>query len=443
MAATSVPRSTPDILTWLRKRGSSLGRPLFAVLLALIAGSIIIFIVSPGAADVRFNTIITAYQSLYQGAFGDGQSFSFTLVRGESLILAGLSVAIAFRAGLFNIGAAGQLAMGAMAALIIGHTFRTAPGWLLIPLMIIGSIVVGGIWGGIVGLLKAWRGAHEVVTTIMLNWIAFYFTDFLIDGPFKAPNQATQTSPIPVQSQLPLVSSFYNDTLGKFLPQIQYPLSYRVDVSIFLALLALVVYWFITARTAFGYEIRVIGQNQRAAKYAGMPIKRNLSLAMALAGGFAGLAGGLHLMGQSPYQLIGSTFSIDSTGFDAIGVALLGRTSAIGVLLSALLFGGLRQGAGSMQLNTNIPGDIAYIIQALILFSIATEFLPAIQRSLPRWIRTSRRPALVPDLTGTPGTEVAIPEQTAPTSQNGQSEPGIPTETAVAPQHPKDQVEES
>jgi simple sugar transport system permease protein len=246
------------------------------------------------------------------------------------------------------------------------------------------------------------------VTTIMLNWIAFYVTDYLIDVTFKAPQQADQTSAIPMQATLPQISVFYNNTLGTFLPKIADPQQYFVDVGFFLALIALVIYWFIVSRTTFGYEIRVIGQNLKAARYAGIPIKRNLFLSMAIAGAFSGLAGAIHLMGQFPYQLIGDTFRLDTTGFDAIGVALLGRNTAIGVLLASLLFGGLRQGASLMQLNANVPADLVFIIQALVLFSIASEFLPAIQRSLPRWSGLWRRPALVPPIMG--DSVVAIPQ---------------------------------
>jgi ABC-type uncharacterized transport system permease subunit len=404
----SSPAPTAKFLAWLRNIGSALARPLFAVVLAMVAGSIVIFITTPGD---RFGTVISAYQALFVGSFGDPYSLSYTLVKVGPLIFTGLSVAIANRAGLFNIGAEGQLAMGAMTAGIIAFKLPTLPGLVLIPLMIIGSMLAGAVWGGIVGILKAWRGAHEVVTTIMLNWIAFYLTDYLIDVPFKAPNQATQTPSLPPQAQLPALTVLYNQTLGTFLPKIANPQSYLTDVSFLIALLALVVYWFITSRTTFGYELRVIGQNPKAARYAGIPIKRNLFFAMAIAGASSGLAGALHLMGQSPYQLIGSTFSIDPTGFDAIGVALLGRTTAVGVFLASLLFGGLREGGNNMQLSANIPGDLVYILQALVLFSIAAEFLPAIQRSFGKWIDNSRRPALVPNITG--GTVTALPETEA------------------------------
>jgi ABC-type uncharacterized transport system permease subunit len=411
----------------LRKLGATLARPLFAVILAMIAGIIVIMFTSPGSFSDRFAAALTAYQSLYMGSFGSIQSLSYTLVKVGPLILTGLSVSIAFRAGLFNIGAEGQLAVGAMTAGIIGFKFPNLPGWLLIPLMIIGSMLTGAIWGGIVGWLKAWRGAHEVVTTIMLNWIAFFVTDYFIDGPFKAPNQADQTSSIPLQATLPPISLFYNNTLGRILPPIPLPTQYLVDVSFLFALIVLVIYWFITTRTTFGYEIRVIGQNPKAARYAGIPIGRNLILTMMLAGAFAGLAGAFQLMGQYPYHLIATTFATDTTGFDAIGVALLGRTTAAGVLLGALLFGGLREGALQMQLNANVPVDLVYIIQALVLFSIASEFLPRLQRFLPGWARTSGRPVLAANITGTAMTN--LPEETTARISNG----AAPVNAATTP----------
>jgi len=374
----------------------------------MVAGIIVIMITAPGSFGDRLTEAISAYQALFMGSFGSLQSLSYTLVNVTPLIFAGLSVAIAFRAGLFNIGAEGQLAVGAITASAIGIHATTWPGWVLIPVLIVAGALAGAIWGGIVGILKAWRGAHEVVTTIMLNWIAFFVADYLINGPLLDPALANSTKPLPPQATFPLISVFYNHTLGTFLPQIAGPQAYLADVTFFFALIALVVYWFLISRTTFGYEVRVIGQNPKAARYAGIPTKRNIFLVMAIAGAFAGLGGVFHLMGQFPYYLTGSTFRIDTVGFDAIGVALLGHTTAIGVFFASLLFGGLRQGAGLMQLNANVPGDLVYIIQALVLFSIAAEFLPAIQRALPKRMFSRLRP--LPATAGGSLTVVDLPE---------------------------------
>src|SRR5712692_9643654 len=277
--------------------------------------------------------------------------------------------------------------------------------------MLRASILAGALWGGIVGFLKAWRGAHEVVTTIMLNWIAFWGTDYLINSPpFTAPNGVAQTLSLSPQAQLPSLALLYNQTLGKFLPQLDpFALfSYTVDVSLFLALIAIVIYWFIVSRTTFGYEIRVIGQNLKAAQYAGIPIKRNIFLVMAIAGAFAGLAGSTHLMGQPGYELTASAFSSDPTGFDAIAVALLGRTTAIGVLLAALFIGGLRSGSTAMQAIAHVDPNLVLIIEALVLFFIAAEFFPALRRILPVWLRPRFRPTLQTTLIDS--TVVNLPE---------------------------------
>lgn len=425
MAVPTLPRGraarrppAPGLLKSLRRIGSAISRPFFSVILAIIAGGIVIMITSSGSLGDRFSSATSAYQALLTGSFGTMQSFSFTLVTVGPLILTGISVAIAYRAKLFNIGAEGQLAVGAMVAYIVGIKASGLPGGLLIPAMIIAAALAGAVWGGIVGFLKGWRGAHEVVTTIMLNWIAFYTTDYLITGPFKAAPGAVYTTPLSAKATLPQLSVMYNNTLGKFLPAIANPTGYLVDFSIILCLLALVVYWFIMNRTTFGYEVRVIGDNPGAARYAGISIKKNILAVMLIAGAFSGMAGAFRLMGQFPYQLIGSTFRIDTVGFDAIGVALLGHMTAPGILFGALLFGGLRQGAGLMQLQAGVPGDLVFIIQALVLFSIASEFLPAIRRRLPHVSLIKRKPALA-----TPNAEVTMSELPVNGSGENGSEP--------------------
>jgi ABC-type uncharacterized transport system permease subunit len=391
------------VQAWMRTFGAALGRPVISVILAFIAGAIVIIITWPDKTVDPFTNVINAYTTLFTGSFGTSVNISNTLVTVTPLIFASLSVAIAFRAGLFNIGAAGQLAVGAMVADIIGLTYSRWPGWILVTTMLLASILAGAIWGGIVGFLKAWRGAHEVVTTIMLNWIAFWGTDYLINSPPYTNPGVTQTNPLPAQATLPFVATLSNQILGTQLNTF----FYTVDVSIFFALIALVIYWFLISRTTFGYEIRVIGQNPKAAQYAGIPIKRNIFLVMAIAGAFAGLAGSTHLMGQPGYELSATTFSSDPTGFDAIAVALLGRTTAIGVLLASLFFGGLRSGSTTMQAIAHVDPNLVLILEALVLFFIAAEFLPTLQRAMPQWLMVSRRPALVPAITGTTSVSVA------------------------------------
>lgn len=391
------------IVLWTRKWGAALGGPIIAVLLAFITGAIVILITWPDKTTDPFTNIYNAYTTLFTGSYGTPIKISNTLVVVTPLILTSLSVAIAFRAGLFNIGAAGQLAVGAMTADMIGLTYTSWPSWLLVPTMLLASILAGAVWGGIVGFLKAWRGAHEVVTTIMLNWIAFYVTDYLINSPrFTAPLGQGETNALPDNAILPPVVNYINQFFGTQLN----PFLYRVDVSIFFALIAIVIYWFITSRTTFGYEIRVIGQNPKAAHYAGIPIKRNTFLVMAIAGAFSGLAGAASLMGQE-ITLAATGFSLSTTGFDAIAVALLGRTTAIGVLISSLFFGGLRSSTTDLQSIAHIDPNLVLILEALVLFFIAAEFLPVLRRVIPNWLKWNRRPFLGFTADTTPGIDLA------------------------------------
>ena len=416
---TEAPEQRPPASRFqarMRKYGAALGPPVIAVILAMITGAIVILITWPDKTVGPFQNIFNAYSALFTGSYGSLGNISDTLVTVTPLIFASISVAIAFRAGLFNIGAAGQLAVGAMAADMVGLTHTSWPSWLLVPTMLLASILAGAIWGGIAGFLKAWRGAHEVVTTIMLNWIAFYGTDYLINSPpFTAPFGVTQTLALPPNATLPPIAGVYNQIFGNGQPLLD-TFTYKVDISIFFALIALVIYWFIISRTTFGYEIRVIGQNPKAAKYAGIPTKRNTFLVMAIAGGFAGLAGSTNLMGQSGYNLTATAFSALPTGFDAIAVALLGQTTAIGILLASLLIGGLRSGSTAMQSLAHVDPNLILIIEALVLFFIAAQFFPALRRILPVWLRPRFRPTLQATLIDS--TVVGLPENGKGGAQN-------------------------
>ncbi len=418
---TEAPQQRPltsKLGSMARNYGAALGPPLFAIILAMIAGAIVILITWPDKTVDPFTNILHAYSALFTGSYGSLANISDTLVRVSPLIFASISVAIAFRGGLFNIGAAGQMVVGAMAADMIGLTFTSWPSWVLIPTMLLASILAGAIWGGIAGFLKAWRGAHEVVTTIMLNWIAFYGTDYLINSaPFAAPFGVTQTIPLPPNATLPPIASVYNQIFANGQPLLS-AFTYKIDISIFFALIALVIYWFIISRTTFGYEIRVIGQNPKAAKYAGIPTKRNTFLVMAIAGAFAGLAGSTILMGQPGYNLTAGAFSNDPTGFDAIAVALLGQTTAIGILLASLLIGGLRSGSTAMQSIAHVDPNLVLIIEALVLFFIAAQFLPVLRRALPAWLRPRFRPTL--QAATIDSTIVGLPE-----NGNGDAQSGV------------------
>ena len=338
------------------------------------------------------------------GSYGNLINISNTLVEVIPLTLASLSVALAFRAGLFNIGAAGQLAAGGTVADMIGLTHQSWPAWLLVPTMLLASIAAGAALGGIVGFLKAWRGAHEVVTTIMLNWIVFWTSDYIINShPFVNLFGSPETLALPTNAQLPSLAALSNQWFHTNFSTF----NYTVDVSIFLVIIAVVLYWFLIGRTTFGYELRVVGQNPKAARYAGIPIKRTILSVMLISGAFSGLAGAVNLMGQPGYNLSATAYSQLTTGFDAIAVALLGNTTAIGVLISALFLGGLRSGSTEMQAVAHIDPNLILIIEALVLFFIAAEFIPVISRHLPAWMR-SRRPIATTMASATSGLPVPV-----------------------------------
>lgn len=384
MAAPSMPTEQrkppipPAVTAWAKKAGRALGMPLGSVVLSFILGAVIVLLTGGNP--------ITAYQGLLCGGVGvfcSGDNFGgFTspsqisqmLLYLTPLMLAGLSVAISFRAGLFNIGAEGQLIVGAIATTYIGVQWKSLPSVLLIPLVLIAGMLAGAVWGGIVGVLKALTGAHEVVTTIMLNYVAQLFLLYLIvNGPMQQKNAFSRSDPIGNNAKLPVFK----------LPNSVYP----VHFGIFVALGAVVVFSFLMRRTALGYEIRAVGQSQRAARYAGVNVKRTIIVTMLIAGAFAGLAGAVQIAGLR-FQLTDS-YQPDTTGFDAIAVSLLGANSGIGIVLSGILFAALDAARTPLQLGANVSSHLTDILQALILFSIAANFLRFVKLRIPS---LSKRP---------------------------------------------------
>jgi simple sugar transport system permease protein len=341
--------------------------PALAVLTGLIIGAFAIII--SGA------NVFTAYGALFVGSFGDpalfftgfqqlfstGDAagllkaiypFTESLVTATPYIFAGLSVALGFRCGLFNIGAEGQFFIGALCSAFVGYSLVGLPAYIHLPLALLGGAAGGALWGIIPGYLKAKFGAHEVVNTIMMNWIAFKLSDWLLNGPMKASGFRPVTPNVEASAVLP---RFFPDPI-------------RLNWGLILAfVVAYALYWFLF-KTTLGFEIRSVGANPDAAKYAGMSIVKNLVFVMALAGGLAGLAGSAQVLGVDHW--VGQGFSA-GYGFDAIALALLGKSHPFGVVLAALLFGFLRSGATRMQSMAGIPIDIISIIQGMVIIFIA------------------------------------------------------------------------
>jgi ABC-type uncharacterized transport system permease subunit len=362
--------------------------------LALPVGSLIFaFLVGGIIVAVTGGDPFKAYRSLACGGFGvlcfrgenSALQISNTIIFLTPLIMTGVAVALAFRGGLFNIGAEGQLIAGAMACTFLGIQLSSWPAPILLPLVLIVGALAGAAWGGIVGVLKAVTGAHEVVTTIMLNYVAQWSLRFLIiGGPLQAPHGFSASSPIGTGAQL-----------APLLPQsgriFGLPASvYGAHVGVFIALLAAGIYAFLLWRTSLGYEIRAVGQSQRAARYAGVSVRRTIIMTMLISGAFAGLAGAVQVAGVN-HDLTDQYF-VDTTGFDAIAVALLGLTTGVGIVLAAILFGALHSGSAIMQSDAGISSSLVLVLQALILFSIAANFLGAIKLRLPAIGRTPATP---------------------------------------------------
>jgi general nucleoside transport system permease protein len=340
----------------------SLAIPLLAVITALILGAVIIAVTGGNA--------LLAYQGLWEGSFGRPRGISDTLVKATPYIFAGLAVALAFKGGLFNIGVEGQIAVGSIVAAVVGYAVKGVPFPIHLFLTVVGGGLAGAAWGAIPGFLKAFTGAHEVIVTIMLNYVAIDVTGFLLSGPLKDPNPAVaiaQTTHILDSARLP-----------SLLPDPQY----RAHWGFIIALLAAVVVWWLLQKSTFGFELRTVGANPNAARYAGVSVGRTTVLVMALSGGLAGLAGSMDVVGLNFYYAAGFSAGY---GFDSIAVALLGRSDPFGVIPSALLFGGLAAGAARMQFLSQIPIDIIKLVQALVLIFIAAP-------SLIRWMYRLRLP---------------------------------------------------
>lgn len=327
--------------------------PVLAVILALLVGAIFI--------KLSGKSIILSYYALILGATkGIGE----TLLKTTPLIFCGLAVAFAFRCGLFNIGAQGQFLIGAAVSAYLGYAIK-APFFIHILICCCGAIIFGGLWGGIAGYLKARFGSHEVITTIMLNFIALKFTEYLVNGPLKDPVGNTPITPrIEITAELWRIPGYG-----------------RLNLSLILALLTAIFIYYLLNRTTVGYEVRAVGFNPLAAEYGGINVSKNVVIAMFISGALAGLAGSCEVMGSFRYF---SPEMVGEYGFEGIAVALLAGNNPLAVIISAFLFGSLSNGAIAMQAIAKTPKQIASIIQGLVIMFVAADqlvryFLPDIR----------------------------------------------------------------
>ena len=330
--------------------------PVLAVIVAIVLGGLVML-----ATGVSVGAIGTAFVALFTGSVGSVSAISETLTAAAPLTLAGLGIALGFRAGLFNIGAEGQVLIGGMAAVIVGFSFASLPIYIHLPMALLAGALAGAFWASIAGWLRAATGAHEVITTIMLNLISFRLIDYLLRSPFvQKPGRADPISKSVTESaQLPQLLSWLDPNL-------------RVHAGIVIVVLAVIFVYWLLFRTTIGFEFRASGLNPDAARFAGMRSGVIIVVVMGVAGALAGLAGANQVLGVLGRASPGFSGGL---GFDAIAVALLGRSHPFGVLLAGLLFGALQAGGRQMQVSARVSLDLIAIIQALIIIFIAAPIL--------------------------------------------------------------------
>jgi general nucleoside transport system permease protein len=361
MTAGTPARRTPDGRRLAARAWSMLAVPLTVVVLSVLVGAVIILLselLVPGQ-EFDWSLPITAYGALINGAIGSPEAIVSTLVNTAPLLFGGLAVGFGFKAGLFNIGAQGQFLLGALGAVIVGVWLADAPPMVAIPLAVLAAFIAGGLWGFVPGFLKAVSGAHEVVSTIMMNYIAVALLAALVSGPLKVPR-----SPSPVTFDVG--NAAFPIILGR-----------NGHLGIVLAVLAAVFVWWLLYRTTWGFEVRAVGANPDASRYAGMRPKLIIIATMSFSGALAGLAGACVLLGVT--HTMTSSFGT-TVGFDSIAVALLARSDPLVTIPAALLFGGMRAGAGLMQIQAQIPVELVDVLQAVILLFLVAS--PVLRRVL-------------------------------------------------------------
>lgn len=356
--------------------------PLIAVLAAFVIGGLIVLVIG----DNPF----TVYRLMFSSAFAQfdalgnftWDNWGYTLFNATPLIFTGLAVALAFKCGLLNIGAEGQLLMGAFAAAWVGITFAKLPAVALVPLAMIAAMLAGAAWGAIPGLLKARFGSHEVINTIMLNFVAAGLVSYLTQSRYKAAGDPImETVPISDHAHIARFSTLLSP-LG-----IHFPNRIPLNIAFLLALVACFLVWVFLWKTKWGYEIRAVGMNPWAAEYGGINVKRQIVLAMALSGGLAGMVGINEVLGYR-YRYY-HDFS-PGYGFTGIAVALLGRNHPVGIVLAAILFGALNRGGLFVDIfSVKVSKDLVQVLQGIIILFVAMELLfrTGLQRFIPAFGR--------------------------------------------------------
>ncbi|MCD1260052.1 ABC transporter permease [Paenibacillus athensensis] len=324
--------------------------PLVAIVLGLLFGALVMLVGG-------YNPIV-AYGALFSRIFGNWYDFGEAVREITPLILTGLSVAFAFRTGLFNIGAEGQFIMGMTGATVVGVKLTGLPWIIHAPLAVLAGALLAGCWGAIAGFLKAKRGVNEVITTIMLNWIALFLSNYIVNRFLLQPGQQRSYM---IQDSASMSIGWLSELLNNA----------RVHWGTAVAIAAAVAFYIILWKTRQGYELRAVGHNLHAAQYAGMNVNRSIVKAMFISGIFAGLAGVFEVLGVFHYQVVAA--ASPGYGFDGVAVALLGANNPLGIVLGAALFGGLTYGSAGMSFGADVPPEIIRIVIGSVIFFVATQ----------------------------------------------------------------------
>jgi general nucleoside transport system permease protein len=332
----------------------SLSFPIFSIIIAVFVAVFFVIWSEGYSLTQYFRALSDLFKIIWQGSFGDSRSSLVTIEYVTPLIFTGIANAVAFKCGLFNIGVEGQFMMGMLSAAVIGLIPGLSP-WVHVPLIILGGFIAGGIWGGIPGYLKAKFGTNEVINTIMLNYIAMYFANWVV-----------------LRSPLGIRGKATTPTILKSAQLLRFSNLAKANISIIMAIvLAVFIYWLLW-KTTVGYEIRAVGLSAFAAEYGGINIAKNTVLAMLISGAIAGIGGATHVAGIS--LSVKDFGGFIGYGMDGIAVALLAKSNPIGVIPSAILFGMLNTSSTALQLN-NIPKEIVYLIQSIIIIFVATDYI--------------------------------------------------------------------
>lgn len=351
--------------------------PVLATVAALLIGAVMLVLM--GADPVR------AYQALYEGAFGTKNAFADTLIKATPLLLVGIGICISFRGGVVNIGGEGQMIVGGLAATALALSMPDASALLLIPACLVASFVAGAIWGGIAGVLKAYFNVNEILSTVMLNQIATYWMIYLMSHTLIDPDQISaasripETDRLPRQSDLPRIGPWLDsvyDALGLSGPDATRWAPTLLHIGIIIGLVLAVLVWIFLWRTTIGYRIRAVGKNPRAARYAGIQVKRTMVLSLLLSGGFAGLAGGIQVLGVRHRMSAegGAIAFTGNAGFNGIVAALFGKLHPLGTIPASILFGALLVGGNKLQRTVQVPSAlITVLISLVIIFVVSSD----------------------------------------------------------------------